>query len=427
VKVTEQQALAIEFLNDWIDSKELVACLQGYAGTGKTWLMGYWIAQLLKKYKNWRIVVIAPTNKAVDVLRSKCGDLDVEFMTIARFLGKRIKKNDDGETIKSRGKGQETPDLIICDEGSMVDNESDVDLRSKRCRLLYVGDPAQLPPINEEISNAFKVERKFLLTEIVRYDGAIIKVATFLRERIENKEMFLLGDLRQFKEDDPALTFTKLHNLHDWALSALSKGLDTRIVAFTNMDVNNHNAVMHKALFPDAPFFGIGEKVIVNETFELPGTGKSREGQEEQEMLYNGEMLTVVSCQLAEPSEGVVIYNVGVVRGDKSKAASAEYILPVAFDEQQAITVHKELTNKVWELRRENRHAEVKAVIDKRRPLNLLAPLRHSYACTVHKSQGSTYDVAFCDWTSIYQSRDRARMMYVAATRPSKYLVLAAK
>jgi ATP-dependent exoDNAse (exonuclease V) alpha subunit len=54
-----------------------------------------------------------------------------------------------------------------------------------------------------------------------------------------------------------------------------------------------------------------------------------------------------------------------------------------------------------------------------------LAPLRHAYACTVHKSQGSTYDISMVDFSDVFRSDDKARLIYVAATRASKFLVFA--
>lgn len=427
----EQQEQARRFLNTWLVSKELVACLQGYAGTGKTWLASDWTAEVLHANPKIRIMVLAPTNKALDVLRQKCGHLDVGFATIDSFLGNRIKRNDDMEIEKSRGKGMENPDLIICDEASMVKKEYDDDLRRRKVKLLYLGDPAQLPPINEDMSSTFNTPNTFLMTDVVRYDGSIIKVATHLRERIESKASFILRDFEQYKDEARSLSFISKTSLYDWALQAVRKRMDAKIVAFRNIDVNDHNAYMHRALFPNDELFGIGEQVIVNETFELPVKDDSEDG----DMLYNGEMLTVVSCMENPRLEcGVRTFAVGFVRsGSKNtpleingvEQPRPDYVVNVALDADQALNVHKQLTSQVWDARRSGDNADVKRIIDLRKPLNKLAPLRHSYACTVHKSQGSTYDVALVDWASVFKSPDRARMMYVATTRPSKFLVLA--
>lgn len=428
----QQQEEARQFLNDWLaDRHELTACLKGYAGTGKTWLAADWAKSVLKANPKINIMILAPTNKALDVLREKCGHLDVGFRTIDSFLGNRIKRNDDGEMEKSRGKGSENPDLIICDEASMVKVEYDTDLRRRKVKLLYLGDPAQLPPINEKLSTTFECACTFLMTQVVRYEGAIIKVATFLRECYDAGSSFILSDLTKFKDEARSLSVIKMDSLYDWALAAVNKGLDSRIVAFTNAAVNDHNVIMHAALFPTAELFGVGEKVVVNETFELPSTNPD---SDETDMLYNGEILTVLSCVENPRLEcGVRTFCVGVVRGEgralevDSVPIQVSYELNVALDADHAASTHKSLTNGVWDARRSGDNAEVKRLIDLRRPLNKLAPLRHSYSCTTHKSQGSTYDITFVDYANIYRSTDRVQMMYVGTTRPSKYLVLAVK
>lgn len=444
-----QQAGALQFLNAWVkDYNQKLALLKGYAGTGKTWLVGHWLEEhYFKQFPKRLVFVLAPTNKALDVLREKCGHLQeqytLRFCTIDAFLGNRIKKNDDGDTVKSQGKGMDNPDLIICDEGSMVKKEYDESLRRRGVKTLYVGDPAQLPPINEEISSVFSIQNQFEMTEVVRFDGAIIKVATFLRERIESRQFFTVQDLQDFRDPERTLTFIGMHNLHDWAIKAVQKGLDARIVAFQNAVVDEHNATIHRILYPDAPLFGEGERVVVNETFEYPLGYQDQDGEEATMMLYNGETMIVKSCEYKEDVEGVEIFEVRCVpdRAGNIEVTTEEdgaektevytpdpLVLNVCLDNAKCAAVHKSLTNAIWEGRRNGRpEYEIKDLLKRRAPLNKLAPLRHSYSCTVHKSQGSTYDIAFADWSSIYQSKDRARMMYVATTRPSKFLVVASR
>lgn len=438
-----QQADALNFLNEWYaDRHQPLALLKGYAGTGKTWLVGHWLENYVFAKRPGAVVyILAPTNKALDVLREKCGYLQekyrLSFMTVDAFLGNRIKKNDDGDTVKSQGRAAENPDLIVCDEGSMIKKEYDTSLRRRGVKTLYLGDPAQLPPINEDISSVFSITNCFEMTEVVRYEGAIIKVATFLRERIESGQMFLLRDLMEFRDPERTLSFISMDSLYDWLIKAIKKGLNARIVAFENATVNQHNATVHQMLFPDAPLFGVGEQVVVNETFEIPTDQIDEKGNEVTIMLYNGEMLTVTSCDYDRDESGVAIYKVGVtgrpvpqVQVDDNAVEDVvpEYILEVAGDAEHATRVHKDLTNQIWEGRRNGLpEVKIKELLKARAPLNKLAPLRHSYSGTVHKSQGSTYDIAFCDWSSIYRSRDRARMMYVGTTRPSKFLVIASR
>lgn len=419
--MTNDQTLALQFLDNFADKGWRHACLEGYAGVGKTWLIGHWLNALLKRCPGLRVLVAAPTNKALDVLRGKCGHLRVDFRTLDGYLGYRVKRNEDGDMERHKSGKPLSYDIVVVDEASMVKLSYHRELLAQRVPVLYVGDPAQLQPVGEELSPAFDTEHKCTMTEVVRQaaDNPIIQLATYLRQRVEDGGTFLLQDVREMLPGDKRISFTRMQNLLDWADTAIDRGMDSRILAFDNMTVNRNNAAMHARRFPDAPLFGIGERVLVNETFEV----------NDDLMLMNGQLLTVLGCQQAEPVAGVDVFDVTVpttgleVNGEP---IDPEITLQVARDEAELLRVHKGLTDAIWEARRNGNHGEADRLAKVRRPLNKLAPLRHSYASTVHKSQGSTYDVAFVDWGSIYRSREmRARLMYVAATRPSQFLVVA--
>lgn len=432
--MTDDQTRAITFLDAYLarvleqPNVSAFACLEGYAGVGKTWLVGHWLERVLEVHPGLKIVVVAPTNKAVDVLRAKCGHLPVDFRTLDSFLGFRVKRNDDWKMEKhrsSKAADAEGPDLVIVDEASMVKKEYHQELAWRAVPVLYVGDPAQLQPVGEELSPAFvEVEDRCLMTQIVRQaeGNPIIELATYLRHRVDDGQWFTLGDVRAFgKPDDRRIAFTNHRNVHDWAEQAINKGLDCRILAFTNATVNQHNATMHARRFPGVPLFGEGEMALVNEAFDY----------DDETLLCNGELLRVLGCERAEPVAGVEVYTVRAKRLANSlevdgEAVGKELSILVALDPEQALRVHRQLTDEIYRLRREGQMGEAEKLFTQRRPLNKLAPLRHAYACTVHKSQGSTYDVAFCDFPDIYRSREmRARLLYVAATRPAQFLVMA--
>jgi len=425
---TAQQTDALAFLDSFVESFQTIGCLQGYAGVGKTWVVSHWMGDLLERKPDTRICVAAPTHKALDVLRSKCGQLDVEFKTVASLLGQHISRNEDGELTKGESPRDWSFDMILIDEASMVNREQCSKLEAKGWKILYVGDPAQLPPVGEDTSPAFEYETKFLMTEVVRQqaDNPVVGIATMLRDRIAEGASYTLRDIGSFAvAGDNRLRKVSRANLHTWALGALEKGLDGRILAYTNATVQQHNAALHAKLYPDAPLFGVGEKVLVNDAYALPlAAGADRDA--EPEMLTNGTMMTVKACTLRAPEEhGVVTYDVECEHPD-----GRILTLPVALHEANAKSVHKFLTDKVWALRKklgktEADRAELRKLLQVRKPLNLLAPLRHAYACTVHKSQGSTYDVTFVDFADMFRSEDRTKLMYVAVTRTSNFLVIA--
>lgn len=419
----EQQRQAFDFLNSWYDSDQRIGVLQGYAGVGKTYLVSNWFVEMLQAHPNRSVCIAAPTHKALDVLRSKCGHIDAEFMTVARLLGQHISRNEDGEMTKGEVPREWDFDIIAIDEASMLSREQCQKLDKKGWRILMIGDPAQLPPVGESTSPAFEYETKFLLTEVVRQaaDNPVIGIATMLRDRIEQGASYTLSDLAAFsKPGDKRLTKVSRAALYTWATGAVRKGMDARILAFTNATVTQHNANMHRILFPEAELFGVGEKVLLNDAYALP-LPENAGPDDEPELLTNGTVMTVVSCTKREKEEhGVVTFDVEVTLPD-----GREVTMPVALHEQNAKAVHKMLTDKIWALRRNNGdRAELRRLLNVRKPLNLLAPVRHAYACTVHKSQGSTYDVAFVDFGDMYRSDDRTKLMYVAVTRTSEFLVV---
>ncbi len=432
--MTGDQQRALVFLDEFFEQAKpgkkahssVFAALKGYAGVGKTWLVAHWLERLLNKQPKLNISVTAPTNKAVDVLRSKCGHLPIDFRTLDSYLGFRVKRDDDWKMQRSRnGKGDDTvkPDLVVVDEASMVKAEYHAELKYRGVPVLYVGDPAQLQPVGEELSEALRVEPSFLMVEPTRQaaDSPIHGLTDFLRARVDDNRMFTIHDIRAFaKAGEGRFVFTNHRNVYDWADAAIDKGMDARILAFTNATVNDHNANMHKRRFPDAPLFGKGELALVNEAFEY----------DDETLLCNGELLRVSSCVETDPIAEVRVFEVSASRLASNIEVDGETVgedmrLLVPLFPDHALQVHRALTDGIYTARREGRMGEADRLLELRRPLNKLAPLRHSFANTVHKSQGSTYDVAFCDFPDIYRSRDmRARLLYVGASRPSQFLVM---
>lgn len=437
MSMTQDQSGAFKFMLDFCartvrakggaKGQMPAASVRGFAGVGKTWLMGHTVDTLLDEKPDLRIVVAAPTNKAVDVLRGKIENKAVTFTTLDSFLGYKVKRNDDWKMERTKhGKNDRECDLLFVDEGSMVKKDMAEELSWQGCPIIYGGDPAQLQPIGEDVSVALYQPESYEMREVVRQakDNPINQLATYLRDCIESGDWFTLQSLRAMLPADPRITFTGMRNVYGWANGALDKGLDAILLAFTNAAVFQHNAKMHSLRYPDAELFGEGELALVNETFEL----------NDDTLLTNGELVRVLRCERTDPIAGVDTFEVefarlhgGITIRDGSGETHEESVavVKVARDESQALQTHKDLTNRIYEARQAGKMGEYDRLLEERRPLNKLAPLRHSYARTLHKAQGSTHDVALLDFSDIYKSRDmRARLMYVGATRPSRFLVM---
>ena len=191
----DQQAAAAAFL-DWlagpVDGTPFV--LSGYAGTGKTFLSMRLLAAAEAAGLCW--TVVAPTHKAVGVLRHNLALAGLKPTwfpsTIHRLLRLKLKRQGDlercEETEQTAG-ALEHLGLVLIDEASMVDAALlDIALRCAhpfRTRLVFVGDPAQLPPVGEETSPVFAMGRAATaeLRHVVRHQGPVLRLATGIREQ----------------------------------------------------------------------------------------------------------------------------------------------------------------------------------------------------------------------------------------------------
>lgn len=199
----KQAALQIgEFLADPRTDQAFI--LRGYAGTGKTSL----VAAVVRVWQKLQrpVVLMAPTGRAAKVFSLHAG---LPAYTIHKIIYRQ--KSFDGEDTRfDRGFNATKDTLYIVDEGSMVANQGGNSLFGSGmlmddmvqyiysgvgCRMMIVGDTAQLPPVGEDDSPALQPEvlkgyglhvRHFQLTEVVRQAEAsdVLKNATHLRLQI---------------------------------------------------------------------------------------------------------------------------------------------------------------------------------------------------------------------------------------------------
>ncbi len=418
-----------------------VATLSGFAGVGKTTV----VAQLLFALSNamgfLRILVTAPTHKALAVLAGKLGSQVCDAMTTQAALGLRLTELESGEHRLSKDGSPRLSeyDLAIIDEASMISDElfSAILANRRRCRVLFVGDPAQLAPVGSDSpSPAFDaglVPIQVRLTEVVRQaeDHPSIRLSVVLRSMIEANAGPQLSELARHlvPEDDRFLAIAPGGDalLRNWAVDAFREGLDARILAFTNRACIAHNAAVHATLFPGSHGFAIGEQVIAQDGFVM-------RGQDVAVQVRTSELLTVVDIEPArhESSPDIPAWSV-TLEADNSRqgkvwvAQSRQHLdemISTKFGEwrrlkqaaengsratrQASLDAAKAASQEAWALR--NRYAN----------------LRHAYALTIHKSQGSTFDAVLIDWGSLPNNggADASRLAYVAITRPSTYAVI---
>jgi ATP-dependent exoDNAse (exonuclease V) alpha subunit len=189
--LTAEQQTALAALDAFVQGTEKLYLLTGYAGTGKTTLLQVFINGLRDRGDDRPIVLSAFSNKATKVLAAMAAQwrLDIDAMTCCKLLGLRpVINEDDGNQMfvidRQQASQIDRYRLVIVDECSMVNQElwellvNAVSNLYRGTQILFVGDPAQLPPVNEPESACFRqIVHKSQLTEVVRYGRAIAGVA----------------------------------------------------------------------------------------------------------------------------------------------------------------------------------------------------------------------------------------------------------
>jgi exodeoxyribonuclease-5 len=420
-----------------------IATLSGYAGVGKTTVVGQVVAKVAAS--GLRVLVAASTNKAATVLANKINSPTVALAgTVHSSLALKMTENADGtrtlsKSLRSRSTLHEY-DFAVIDEASMIDRALFANVLGARqsCRVLFVGDPAQLPPVGDQglKSACFDpavVPCQFALTEVVRQaaENPVIQLSQLLRKWVQDKVQpdvaALAAGLPLAGDQRVSITSGGDATLHEWAQGAFENALDTRILAFKNETVRRHNQALHNALHPNsATHFCPGEPVMVYELTDA----FSAANPFMKVPLKNSELLKVVSCEVAQHhcnafASEVQAYKLTLQPDDGGPVfvyvpvdrVSFERLVSGLFQQANVVksasrTQAQDLSSKAWALR------------------NGYAKLDHAYAMTIHKSQGSTFETVLLDWSDIpagwspEKASENSSLVYVAVTRTSENLAV---
>ena len=186
--LSDDQKDALEKLKVWLYNDEPYFTLRGFAGTGKTYLL-----QMLNDF-SVSIYYSAPTNKAAKVLGAAVGRV---AKTTYSMLGLRMEQSEDELVLVQSSTPPYFParSILVVDEagtaGSVLCDAIEDARQRCRIKILYVGDPAQLNPVKEKTSPAWRKARKpecrAMLKQVMRYDNELLVLATELRECIKQK------------------------------------------------------------------------------------------------------------------------------------------------------------------------------------------------------------------------------------------------
>ena len=396
--------IACKLLND-----EDNAVLRGYAGTGKTTLL----KMIVDFYQSRvpEVYLATPTHKACKVLAEKT---DREVCTLASLLGLRPKPDGKGGEVYVVDRNAEKEpmkdnSLLVVDEASMVNRYMkkliDREQKARSLKVLWVGDPAQLPPVGEDVSPALQ-GKGFEMTEVIRQSGdnPILELVTDLRTP---------GSPVAFRQDVNAAG--RGVHVHTDAGSMLKRAGEAfqsaayeadsnhaRILAWTNRCVGSYNQACRQIIYGERARkerFIPGEWLI---SYAPWGEGKSI-------VINNSEEMKVL--EVAESFYwGYKAWRL-LVKSDVEKTI---YVLHE--DAQETFEARMEdlkteaINGQRWKWRE---YYELKGAF---------ADVQPAFAMTVHKSQGSTFTNTYFDYVDARRNRDQPelkKLCYVAASRPS--------
>lgn len=447
IELTELQASALDELKAFCrkDNKSNYFLLSGAAGSGKS--------TVINEFINWYIdnksiilddvVVTAPTNKAVRVLkRMSVHDKEVEYKTIHSLLGLRpkIDENSGKEVFEKDPSVKATLfnfGIVIVDECSMIDDSLFNQLieSADEQKIIFVGDKAQIPPVNHFHSRPMtKTVQKdlgftiFELTEIVRQslNNPIIELATSIRKgtfkRNISSKLNLDGEgIFQLDPKDKDRIFNLIKE--KFVSSEFSRNSDyAKILAWRNKTVDQFNELVRSFIYyKGVNKIVVGEKLILNRPV-VDDLNKV--------ILYVNDDLVVTNVTVTTKKiydKELKYYNAEVSKlEDFVPGKPGKHNLCILHEESYARydDMLKTLKNVALTSKKESRGLAWKKFYEFKDNFN---DVSYGYAITTHKGQGSTYDYAFVCYSDIAANPNEVemqRILYTACTRPSKTLYI---
>lgn len=403
--------------------------LEGYAGTGKSTLVKYILDNVYSifntirlsnpKYKEPFVILTATTNKAVNALREITGNTDIK--TIHSFLKLNV-RTDYNTGITELNPTYNTKliknSLVFIDEASFIDSTlldyifKYIDYETSK--IVFMGDPAQLTPVKSSKCPAFNLNiPKASLTEVVRQakGNPIIDLATKFREVVNGGEFFSFTPdnihIKHLSKSEFDKEIKKEFSREDWRYQ------DSKILAWRNATVIKYNYLV-KSFRTGSNKLNVGDWAV-NNSYISNSTKGIRISTDELVLITGIDEASVYGVEgynyhIATAYGEQVVFNPKyiedkkrVIKEFKDKELVASVLLDDSYTKQGfSYWLNIKEIEETW------------------------ADLREVYACTINKSQGSTYDKVFIDLSDIAKCRNAnqiARMLYVAVSRARKEVI----
>lgn len=447
VEPTDSQRNTIDMLATFLfdTDQNAVFVLRGYAGTGKTLL----ISGLVKALKQFRIetVLLAPTGRAAKVLSSYA---EKPAYTIHKNIY-RQRSSSDGSGHFDLDFNKQSQTLFVVDEASMISNSSlegsifgsgrllddliEYVYNGHNCRLLIVGDAAQLPPVGLMVSPALdyreleEYDRKVyhsVLTDVVRQskESGILYNATSLRLELRNRpdNKFFHIKLSGF-EDIHAIQGDELIETLQTCYDRYGED-ETIVITRSNKRANSYNEGIRRSILWREAELVVGDLLMVvkNNYFWI-------DKKNGLDFIANGDIAKVVRMGRYEEIYGFRFANVTLELIDYNMEIECKLILDTLTIEKPSLGTeeNQRLFEAVQEDYLDIRSKRKRWEKIKEDPYFNALQVKYAYAVTCHKAQGGQWDVVFVDQGYLTEDMidiETVRWFYTAFTRPRKELYL---
>jgi ATP-dependent exoDNAse (exonuclease V) alpha subunit len=421
--------------------------LKGYAGTGKTTIISTVIHNLQEI--NMKAVLLAPTGRAAKVIGNYSGKP-------AHTIHKRIyfpKKNKTGGVSFTLQQNKFKNTIFIVDEASMIsDTNHDSKLyengsllddlffyvaAGKNCKLLLIGDTAQLPPVNMSVSPALNIDSLSLhyqknvqhieLDEVMRQSefSGILYNATELRALLHSQflntfQFKLIGFKDIIRLQDGYDIQDAIHQAYDnYSIE------DTVFIVRSNKRANQYNQQIRASILSKENEIATGDYLMVvkNNYFWL-------KEESEAGFIANGDIVEVLEIRRIEELYGFKFATVKVRMVDYPNQIPFETVVMLDTLISESASLTYEESNRLYQevlLDYEEERQQYKKLqkVKENSYFNALQ-VKFSYAITCHKSQGGQWKTVFVEQPYLPDGIDvdYVRWLYTAITRAEEKLYL---
>ncbi len=443
---TSKQDLLMQLLAYFIDYnyQRGLLIIKGYAGTGKTSIVSALARHLRKNNQGFRL--LAPTGRAAKVLGKYSGHRAATVHQSIYYAA----TGPGGGLKLSLKKNKSKNTIFIIDEASMIPDETSSNKGGSRnllydimeyvfnnqgCKLIFIGDTAQLPPVGISMSpaldkqylkNAFNLDiLNIELDEVVRQnkESGILSNATLLRDKI-NDDVFLPPFFDIYAKKD-VINLPGIELVDELESAYGYQGFDnTVIITRSNKRANEYNQAIRNRILYREEKINAGDYLMVvkNNYFWLEDDSKAG-------FLANGDIMELMSVQKTEELYGFLFADVVVRLVDYPDEQEIEIKLLLDTLDTESPAMSYEENNRLYNTVLED-FADIPNKAKQREkvrnsPYFNAVQVKFAYALTCHKTQGGQWHTVFIDqgyMTEERMDKEYLRWLYTAVTRATEKL-----